>query len=99
MTTPTATPSFSRTPRRVEHWPTPKMHSWCKIQHGDVETGSFYKLGCEQARDAISSATSWFSSTPSSSRTLSNIEIGLHCTCMAYRIRVTSKPEVSGDVT
>ena len=38
------------------------MHAWCSIQHGDVETGSAYKLGGEQVRDLIPTATPRFSS-------------------------------------
>ena len=41
------------------------MQAWYRIQHGDVETGSTYKLGCEQDIDAIPTATPRFSMTPS----------------------------------
>ena len=37
------------------------MHAWCNFQHGDLEIGSTYKLGGEQGRDLIPTATPRFS--------------------------------------
>ena len=40
------------------------MHARYNIQHGDVETGSTYKLGGEQGRYLILTATPGFSRMP-----------------------------------
>ena len=40
------------------------MHALCSIQHGDLETGSTYKLGGAQGRDLIPMATPRFSRMP-----------------------------------
>ena len=40
------------------------MHAWYIIQHGDVETGSSYKFGCEEGRNAIPTPTPRFSRMP-----------------------------------
>ena len=40
------------------------MDALYRFQHGDVETGSSYKLAYEHDREAIPTATSMFSMTP-----------------------------------
>ena len=40
------------------------IHIWYIIRHGDLKTGSSYKLDWEKHSDAISTATRIFMNTP-----------------------------------